>query len=111
MTQTATQKRTRRSEGGNREIATQLIGEAVEMLGFPQIIVTRDFVYQFLRGCGWCPCERGFGSIDYMAFGRKAVAGPPTDDATRDRLMTQVRNGYVRTPCDKPNANCSTRAH
>lgn len=77
-------------------IMDKLMAEHVEMPGFPQIVVTRDFVYQFLRGCGWYPCERGFGSLDYMTFGRKAVDAPLTDEGKRDQLMADVRDSYLR---------------
>lgn len=30
---------------------------------------------------------RGFGSLDYAAFGRPAVDAPLTDEAERDRLL------------------------
>lgn len=77
-------------------ILDELMAEHVQFPGFPQIITTRGFVYQFLKGCGWKPCERGFGSLDYMAFGRKAVDAPLYPDELRDSLLTQVRDSYLR---------------
>lgn len=80
----------------NLGIASRLMAEHVRVPGFPQIVVTREFLYSFLRGCGWNPRKRGFGSIDYMTFGRAAVAEELTNDATRDHLLAQVRDGYLR---------------
>jgi len=77
-------------------IVDLMMAEHVEMVGFPQIIVTRDFMYQWLRGCGWNPCERGFGSLDYICFGRKAVNFALTPESERDRWLGQVRDGYLR---------------
>lgn len=91
MTNTETTKRNR-----NQNLVSRLMVEHVRVPGFPQIVVTREFLYGFLRGCGWNPCERGFGSIDYMAFGRAAVAEELTSDAARDHLLAQVRDGYAR---------------
>ena len=66
------------------------------MPGFPSLVVTREFLYFFLRGCGWCPRERGFGSMEYLTFGRPAVVEPLTDEAERDRLLAHVRHDYLR---------------
>jgi hypothetical protein len=73
-----------------------IMSEHVRMPGFPAIIVTRDFLYGFLIGCGWPRCERGFGSMDYMVFGREAVTEPLHDESERDYLLAQVRSGYLR---------------
>lgn len=72
------------------------MAEHVEMCGFPQIIVTRGFMYQWLKGCGWNPSERGYGSLDYICFAKKAVDVPLTDEATRDSLLASVRQDYLR---------------
>ncbi len=66
------------------------------MLGFPQIIVTREFLYKFLAECGWSKSERGYGSIDFSVFGRSPVDAPLTDEARRDELLTQVSYAYRR---------------
>ena len=84
-------KRTRKPN-----LISLMMAEHVEMPGFPQIIVTRDFVYQFLRGCGWNPSERGFGSVDFLTFRRAAVAEALTDEKVRDRLLAKVRKSYLR---------------
>ena len=78
------------------KIMDLMMAEHVEMVGFPQIIVTRDFMYQWLRACGWNPSERGFASLDYTVFARKVVDLPLTLDAERDRWLGQVRDGYLR---------------
>ena len=75
---------------------TQIMGEHVEMPGFPQLIVTRHFVYHWLRARGWTPEARGFGSLDYTTFGREASALPLTEEAERDYWLGQVESAYTR---------------
>ena len=59
---------------------TVFLDEHISLPGCPQIIVTRIWAYNWLRDTlGYDPKERGFGSIDYMAFGRREVAEPLTD--------------------------------
>lgn len=72
--------------------------ERVLMPGFSSIVVTREFLYFFLRGCGWNPCERGFTSLDYWTFARPAVDESLTDEKVRDRLLRKVRKTYLREP-------------
>lgn len=82
----------------NRKLINRMMAESIQMPGFPQIVVTRDFLYQFLRECGWSPRDRGFGSLDYTVFYPSAVPERLTDEAERDRLLGQVRESYVREP-------------
>jgi hypothetical protein len=68
-----------------------MMSEHVEMPGFPQVIVQRGWLYQFLKGCGWSESERGFASLDYTVFARKAVDLPLTEPAQRDYWLNKVR--------------------
>lgn len=61
--------------------------EHVHMPGFPQIVVTRGFLYAFLRDAGYDPKERGFGSIDYMIGAARVSQEPLTNEVGRDRLL------------------------
>lgn len=79
-----------------KRAASILMNESIPMPGFPQIIVTRGFLYQWLKACGWPPCERGFGSMDYLVFGARVTAEPLTDETDRDYWLGQVRNDYMR---------------
>lgn len=57
-----------------------LMAEHIQLPGCPQIIVTRGWAYTFLRDeLGYSPKARGFGSIDYMVFGREETNEPLTD--------------------------------
>lgn len=79
---------------------TRIMAEPIAMPGFPQLIVTRGFLYQFLKSAGWNPSERGFGSLDYITFAADATAEPLTDEATRDHYLSGVAEDYRReVPC------------
>lgn len=73
-----------------------VMAEHVEMPGFPQIIVTRDWLYQWLKGCGWNPCDRGYSSLDYIVFGRKSVDLSLYTDERRDFYLNAIRDQYTR---------------
>jgi hypothetical protein len=66
------------------------------MPGFPEIIVTRGFLYKFLADLGWDESERGFRSLDYTVFAPSAFNVPLTSDAERDLLLGRVREGFRR---------------
>lgn len=54
--------------------------EHVALPGCPQIIVTRGWLYPWLRDhFGYDEKARGFASLDYIVFGRKEVREPLTD--------------------------------
>lgn len=75
----------------------RVVNEHVPMPGMPTIIVTRWFCYQWLKlVAGWNPCERGFGSIDYAAFGRPATTLPLTEDTERDKLLALLAGALER---------------
>lgn len=79
-----------------KEATAAFLSEPIALLGFPQIIATRAFVYEWLKARGWNPSERGFASLDYAAFGREAVNAPLTPEAERDALLAQVAKDYER---------------
>ena len=85
------------SEHSTLEAATRLMYEAVDFPGFAGLVVTREFLYFYLKSCGWDPCERGFASLDYMVFGRPKVDAPLSDPSTRDSLLSAIRPDHVRT--------------
>lgn len=70
--------------------------EHVRMNGFPGIVVTRLFLYQFLLKQGWDPKPTGrLDSLDWWVWGaHKAVDAELTDEKTRDRLLRKVRHMY-----------------
>lgn len=71
-------------------ILDRIMDEHICLPGFPQIIVTRGWLYQFLKSRGWCPCERGFTSLDYAVFGPRRCEAEATDEATRDYWIARV---------------------
>lgn len=74
----------------------RLMADHIEMPGFPQIIVTRHFAYQWLVACGWSQSETGCGSLDYAIFSKSAVSNELTDEETRDHFLAEVRPDYIR---------------
>jgi hypothetical protein len=77
-------------------IMDKLMAEPIHMPGFPDIIVTRHFCYQWLTGCGWSQSERGFGSLDYLVFAAPKTEHTVTDETERDCWLGQVRHDYLR---------------
>lgn len=61
----------------------ELMSEPVRMPGIPSLIVSRAFVYQWALDRGW-PAIGGFGSADYLAFGRPMVEAPLDAEDYRD---------------------------
>ena len=57
----------------------ELMAEPIRLPGCPDVIVTRSVAYHFLLNLGFDPHDKGFGSIDYMVFGRPAVDLPLSD--------------------------------
>ena len=57
-----------------------LMAEHIQLPGAPQIIVTRGWAYTFFRDeLGYDPHARGFASLDYLVFGKRATEQPLTD--------------------------------
>ena len=47
----------------------KMMAEPIRLPGAPQIVVTRGWAYQWLKSLGY-PLQGGYGSVDYMVFGR-----------------------------------------
>jgi hypothetical protein len=61
-------------------IIQAVMDEHVALPGCPEIVVTRGWAYRWLTTTlGFDPKERGFGSVDYMVFGRREVDAPLSD--------------------------------
>jgi hypothetical protein len=60
-----------------------LMAEPIRLPGCPDVIVSRGWCYQWLKNMGY-PLQGGFGSVDYMVFGR--------DIATRERETLTLSN-------------------
>jgi len=72
-----------------------LFDEHVRLPGCPDLIVTRGWAYLWLRdACGHDPLARGFASLDYLVFGRRAVDVPLSDLTTPE---TQALLGAMET--------------
>lgn len=71
-------------------IMDEIMAEPVRMPGFPQLIVTRAFAWDWLAELGYRPNERGFGSMDYMVFGKPPVELPMTDL----EAVTRIRQAF-----------------
>ena len=69
----------------------KFIAEHVEMPGFPEIIVTRGLLYEFLVDLGWDKDE-----CDYMVFARSSRDVPLTSETKRDQLLRKIREGFRR---------------
>jgi hypothetical protein len=73
-----------------------VMAEHVAMPGFPQLIVTRNFCYQWLKLRGWKEAGRGFDNLDYIVFARKWTDVPLTPENERDHYLKQVEQDYSR---------------
>jgi hypothetical protein len=79
------------SRNPRRRILDEVMAEHVHMPGFPQLIVTRGFVYEYLKSHGWDESERGIGSLDHLVFMPRGVNDPLTDPAERDHYLNDPR--------------------
>lgn len=79
-----------------RNLVQEMMNETVEMPGFPQILVNRGWLYQFLKGCGWNESERGYASLDYTVFNRNAVNSSITLEEVRDQLLAPIIDAWQR---------------
>ena len=63
-----------------KAIVAAVMAEPVALPGCPDIIVTRGWLYAWLRdSLGYDQKGRGFASLDYLVFGRRQSAEPLTD--------------------------------
>lgn len=70
-------------------IVDKIMAEPIRLVGFPQIIVTRAFAYQWLKSLGWSERERGYGSLDHVVFLPAPSSEPLTDPDYRDGLLAR----------------------
>ena len=79
-----------------RRIMDEIMAEPIRMPGFPQIIVTRGWLWIWLvdkLGCN--PRERGIGSVEWTIFSRPPVEAELTPDAERDALVLPLAEAYA----------------
>jgi len=55
------------------------LDEHIYLPGAPHIVVTRRYAYHWLLAAGCDPRERGFKSVDYLAFFPSPLDEPLTD--------------------------------
>lgn len=83
---------------------SRIMEEPVRMPGYPQLVVKRGWLYQYLLACGWDASAKGFDSLEYIVFGRDVAtekrqeALTLTDEAERDRCLynPHVREIYLK---------------
>jgi hypothetical protein len=76
----------------------KVMSEAICFPGFPQIIVTRGYVYSYLTKLGWDQSERGYGSLDYTVFASPVVAATLTAPEIREHYLNlpEIVNTFSR---------------
>ena len=67
----------------------QIGNEHIRFPGFPQIVVTRVWLYRFLRDHGWDMSQQGIGSGNYMAWRALEVQEPLTAPELRDQWLSE----------------------
>jgi hypothetical protein len=73
-----------------KRFMNELMAEPIAMPGAPDLIVTRGQAYDFLKAEGY-PLVGGFGSVDYMVFGRKPSDRVLSSDEERARYFAAMR--------------------
>lgn len=76
---------------------SSVMAEHIPMPWIPELTVTREYAYEWLRGCGWDPEENGIGSMDFEVFGPNQTELPLTDLETAARSLSAVRHLYKRS--------------
>jgi hypothetical protein len=78
----------------------ELMAEPIRLPGAPQVIVTRDWAYAWLKTLGY-PVHGGFNSVDYMVFRRPAVHEPLTDTSAPwfITLIARMEADLTRQAC------------
>ena len=69
---------------------SRLLDEHIEMLGFPQIIVTRAFAFAWLANNGWAKHARGLTNLNLAAFGGATSNQPLTGASARNLAMDRA---------------------
>jgi hypothetical protein len=80
-----------------RSILEAVMNEHIRLAGCPQLIVTREWACAWLVKMGYPP-HGGFGSADYMAFGRPEIKEELTDmdDPNVKKFLTAVEEEVRR---------------
>lgn len=81
-----------------RRFLDELMAEPIRMPGCPDLIVTRDQAYVWLRTQGYptdCRLTR-FGSVDYMVFHQPPIDLPLSGDAERERMLAYMAEVETR---------------
>jgi hypothetical protein len=77
-----------------RNVIDEIMDEPIRLPGAPQVIVTRGWAYQWLKGLGYPTDPRGrpFSSIDYMVFGgsRLNPVDEPLTDLTQPHIVALI---------------------
>lgn len=73
-----------------------IMAEPIHTPGFPQIIVTRGFAYEWFKSLNWPESERGFGSLDYMIFAAPVAKLELTEADARDYWLAKVADDFRR---------------
>jgi hypothetical protein len=84
----------------------ELMAEPMRLPGAPDLIVTRDWAYAWLKTLGY-PLHGGFNSVDYMVFGRDVATAKRTEvleltDLTQPwviALITRMEADLTRQAC------------
>lgn len=79
-----------------RNFIAEYFNEHIRMPGFPAVIVTRGYLYEFLRDAGYNPKERGIGSVDYMVGAARQTDAALTDETERDNLLRVMKEAVRR---------------
>lgn len=77
-----------------RNIMDEIMAEPMRLPGCPQLVVTRDFAYQWLKSMGYDPSGKGFGSLDWLVFLKAPVDEALTDIETRDTICKKLEPFY-----------------
>lgn len=72
-----------------------LMAEPMRLPGCPQIIVTRGWAYEWLIKLGY-PELGGFGSVDFMVFGRNLDSRRKNLDPLTEDDLTDLDDPRVR---------------
>jgi hypothetical protein len=67
----------------------EFMSEHIHVPGVPQLVVTRGFLYRYLRGLGWSDSERGIGSLDWTVLAARKTDEPLTDPEIRDEFLAE----------------------
>ncbi len=73
----------------------EIMSEPIKMPGFPQIIVTRGWLWKWLIGMGCNPRERGYGSVEWAVMDKPPVDAALTPETERDYFLLPLADEYA----------------